>query len=295
MPSCEPIGVPKTRHEGKCEGKGVRGVKIQSVSRKLVDQAHLYILNNTVEVIPYITQHIDETKSAHPRMSEKWALNEHNKTFLSWFKKKVYATPNVSETLLRLARGPNNDVITYGGYYINNHCFYSKMEDDKSRVQNSGVTLQAESVHFASSKDKNPITASMSYFGIIHEIWEVDYVTFRVPVFKCKWVDSNSGVSTDDFGFTLVDLNKMSDTNEPFIMASQARQIFYVIDPANQKLSVVLEGRNMHVNDDEDCLDILETTSFSSRTIQDKVDDVTDDIHAIRSDHNEGIWENTIS
>ncbi|XP_027936218.1 uncharacterized protein LOC114191244 [Vigna unguiculata] len=295
MPSCEPIGVPKTRHEGKCEGKGVRGVKIQSVSRKLVDQAHLYILNNIVEVIPYITQHIDETKSAHPRMSEKWALNEHNKTFLSWFKKKVYATPNVSETLLRLARGPNNDVITYGGYYINNHCFYSKMEDDKSRVQNSGVTLQAESVHFASSKDKNLVTASMSYFGIIHEIWEVDYVTFRVPVFKCKWVDSNSGVSTDDFGFTLVDLNKMSDTNEPFIMASQARQIFYVIDPANQKLSVVLEGRNMHVNDDEDCLDILETTSFSSRTIQDKVDDVTDDIHAIRSDHNEGIWENTIS
>jgi len=295
MPSCEPIGVPKTRHEGKCEGKGVRGVKIQSVSRKLVDQAHLYILNNTVEVIPYITQHIDETKSANPRMSEKWALNEHNKTFLSWFKKKVYATANVSETLLRLARGPNNDVITYGGYYINNHCFYSKMEDDKSRVQNSEVTLQAESVHFASSKDKNPITASMSYFGIIHEIWEVDYVTFRVPVFKCKWVDSNSGVGTDDFGFTLVDLNKMSDTNEPFIMVSQARQNFYVIDPANQKLSIVLEGRNMHVNDDEDCLDILETTSFSLRTIQDKVDDVIDDIHAIRSDHNEAIWENTIS
>jgi len=37
MPSCEPIGVSKTRYEGKCEGKGVSGVKIQSVSRKLVD------------------------------------------------------------------------------------------------------------------------------------------------------------------------------------------------------------------------------------------------------------------
>jgi len=59
------------------------------------------------------------------------------------------------------------------------------MEDDKSRVQNSGVTLQAEAVHFASSQDKNPITAFMSYFGIIQEKWEVDYVTFRVPVFKC--------------------------------------------------------------------------------------------------------------
>ena len=43
----------------------MHGVKIQSVSRKLVDQTHLYILNNTVKVIPYILQHIDETKSTH--------------------------------------------------------------------------------------------------------------------------------------------------------------------------------------------------------------------------------------
>jgi len=163
------------------------------------------------------------------------------------------------------------------------------MKDDKSRVENSGVTFQAEAVHFSSSKDKNPITTSMSYFGIIHEIWEVDYVTFRVPIFNYKWVDSNSGVGKDDLDPTLVDFNKMNDTNEPFIMASQVRQIFYVTDPANQKCSIVLEGRNMNGNDDEDCLDILEITSFSSRTIQDKVDDVTDDIHAIRNDHNEAI------
>jgi len=50
----------------------------------------------------------------------------------------------------------------------------------------------------------------------------------------------------------------------------------------------------MHINNDEDYLDVLETVSFSSRTIQDKVDDVTNDIHVIRSDHNKGIWEKTI-
>jgi len=86
----------------------------------------------------------------------------------------------------------------------------------------------------------------------------------------------------------------MSYTDEPFIMVSQARHIFYVIDLVNKKLSVVLEGRSIHGNDDENCLNNLETTSFSSRTIQDKVDDVTDDIHAIRSDHNKGIWEKII-
>ena len=177
-------------------------MKIQSVSKKEVDQAHFYILNNIVEVIPYISQHIDEMKSAHPRISEKWDLNEHNKTFLSWFKKKVYTIPNVFETLLRLAHGPNTDMITYGGYYINSYYSYSKMKDDKSRVQNSGITLQAKVVHFISSKDKNPIMTSISYFRIIEEIWEVDYVTFRVSIFKCKWVDSNSGVGTDDHEFT---------------------------------------------------------------------------------------------
>ena len=86
----------------------------------------------------------------------------------------------------------------------------------------------------------------------------------------------------------------MSYTNEPFIMASQARHIFYVIDLTNQEWSIVLERRSMHKNDDKDYLYILEKTSFSSRTIQDKVDDVTDDIHAIRSDHNKGIWEKII-
>ena len=60
------------------------------------------------------------------------------------------------------------------------------MEDDKSRIQNSVVTNQVKVVHFVSSKDKNPITTSMNYFGIVQEIWEVDYVTFIVLVFKCK-------------------------------------------------------------------------------------------------------------
>ena len=58
----------------------------------------------------------------------------------------------------------------------------------------------------------------MTYFGVIEEIWEVNYVKFSVYVFKCKWVDSNIGVQTDDFGFTLVDLKKLAYQNEPFIM-----------------------------------------------------------------------------
>jgi len=81
-------------------------------------------------------------------------------------------------------------------------------------------------MHFASSKNNNPIVATLSYFGVIEEIWEVDYVKFRVLVFKCKWVNYNIRVYVDDLGFTLVDLTKIAWKEDPFIMAYQAKQVF---------------------------------------------------------------------
>ncbi|KOM57534.1 hypothetical protein LR48_Vigan11g056700 [Vigna angularis] len=50
----------------------------------------------------------------------------------------------------------------------------------------------------------------------------------------------------------------------------------------------------MHTTDYEDSIDILETSSFSSRTIENKVDDVPDEIHATRCDHNKGIWDKKV-
>ena len=102
-------------------------------------------------------------------------------------------------------------------------------------MQNSGVSLRAKSQHLAIVHDDNPRVASMPYFGVIEEIWEVNYVKFSVCVFKCKQVDRNIGMRTDDFGFTLGDLKKLSYQNEPFIMVEQAKQIFYVQDPCDER------------------------------------------------------------
>ena len=41
---------------------------------------------------------------------------------------------------------------------------------------------------------------------------------FKVPLFKCRWIDSKIGVETDELGFTRVDLRKATYKNEPFIM-----------------------------------------------------------------------------
>ena len=86
--------------------------------------------------------------------------------------------------------------------------------------------------------------ATISYYEVIEEIWEVDYVKFRVSVFKCKWVDSNTGVHVVDLGFTLVDLAKIGYKEDLFIMAYQAKQVFYVKDPSNERWSIVIQGKN---------------------------------------------------
>jgi len=293
----EVIGIPKSRHEGRNEGKGTRGVKVVRKDQHEVLQAHFYILNNTNDVIPYIDSHKSLLKSTNPRANEKWLLIEHNKTFMKWFKEKISQEDCDVEHLKWLARGPNFDVITWTGYDINMLSFYTKVEDDKSTMQNSGVTLEAKSMHFSSSKDNNPIMASISYYGVIEEIWEVDYIKFRVPVFKCKWVDINTRVHVDELGFTLVDLKKVSYKEDPFIMAYQAKQVFYVNDPSNKRWSIVLQGKVKHDGHDHDesTLNLIDTPSLLRRIppTNDEVDN--DEVHATRNDHNEGIWENILT
>ncbi|PNY02971.1 hypothetical protein L195_g026293 [Trifolium pratense] len=292
MSEAKTIGIPKSRHEGRYAGKGRQGLKLKSKGRAEVLQAQLYILNNTDEVMPYLSAHKAIVKGKNSRVSEKWLMKEHNKTFLKWFKETILNDNSASDTLIWLSREPNFDVITWSGYDINNFAFSTKTQDDKSTVQNSGVMVVAESMHFSSSKDKNPVIASIPYFGIIEEIWEVDFMKFKVPVFKCKWIEINSGVTTDEFGFTLVDLEKAAYTDEPFIMASQAKQVFYVSDPSNEKWSVVLQGKNMHEPNEslDSTLDISESP-FSQRIPTSIEETIADDVYATRHDHEEGIWE----
>ena len=77
--------------------------------------------------------------------------------------------------------------------------------DDKSIVQNNRVSLEADSLKYSTSKDQNTVIGSMTCYGVIEEIWEVDYTMFNIPLFKCKWIDNKSGVKIDESIMTLVD------------------------------------------------------------------------------------------
>ena len=120
-------------------------------------------------------------------------------------------------------------------------------------TQNSDVKVIAKREHFASAKDNNLILAEMAYYGVIREIWDVNYTVFRIPVLNCDWVDCN-GVKVDEMGFTCVNLNKIGYKSDPFIMASQVQQVFYVKDQLDSRWSIVLTPPQHRTFVEEDAL-----------------------------------------
>lgn len=122
---------------------------------------------------------------------------------------------------------------------MNGFRFHTKNRETRRTTQNSGVFLTAATNSFSSSKDKNPILGDVSFYGVLQDIVEVRYTNaLKFVLFKCDWIDYNVGLKRDG-NFTLVNFNHLlyrdnRKIDEPFILASQAQQAWYVkheVDP----------------------------------------------------------------
>ncbi|KAL9429159.1 hypothetical protein AB3S75_031047 [Citrus x aurantiifolia] len=71
---------------------------------------------------------------------------------------------------------------------------------------------------------------------------------FKVLVFMVDWVDSGNGIHIDDLDFTFVELDRIGHKNDLFILVSQAKQLFYVPNQRDERLSVVC-GMAQKVNE----------------------------------------------
>ncbi|KAL5555691.1 hypothetical protein UlMin_037927 [Ulmus minor] len=245
------IGVPKGIEE-RIESRS--GFKVIPIDYKTLCEAHYYVLQNTTVVDPYMS---------HPENT-------------------------ISQQIRWLAHEPKREVLSYSGYGIGGYYYNTRNHDSRSTTQNSGVMVEAESLHMSTAKDKNPIYANMLYYGVIEDIWELNYTQFKIPVFRCKWVDNKGGVKVYENGFTLVDLNKEGDPNDQFIFASQAKQVFYVNDPNGGRWSVVLTTKPKLYDRGDVCDNIEETPSFS-RGLPESDDIDNEDVAYVREDC-EGIY-----
>ena len=188
----------------------------------------------------------------------------------------------------------------YSTYDIKGVWYDTIYKDNCSVTQNSGVSLVAKIMQYASAKDNNPIESDMTFYGVVNEIWDLDYIGFRIPIFKCDWVDSNSGVKSDELGFTCVDLSKLGHKFDPFILAAQAKQVFYVQDPIDPRWHVVLSVPQHEVLDDDGPSEADPLANVVHNEFASKVPDLVEEIETINDDNSvyvrndcEGIWFNT--
>ncbi|GJR49194.1 uncharacterized protein Tco_1399715 [Tanacetum coccineum] len=277
------VGIPQSRHNGRLGGVGTLGRKEEPMHLNDLHGAHFTVLQHMTSIAPYIYEHQSLLKNENSQRDNICLAKKHNQTFSHWLKEKVRSTlPNVDKPVEELGFGPVR-VVKYEGYDINGYTFYTRQQDQKSTMQNSGVTL------IASTTENN---TKDSYYGVIEEIWELDYNSFVIPLFKCKWVDNRRGLLIDRDGFTTVNFSTNGYASEPFILAKLATQVFYVEDPKDSRWHVVQFGKRHilgidNVVDEDEYDKYDELPPFSTGIAP--LDSVLDNTTYIRSDHDEGL------
>ncbi|XP_035538474.1 uncharacterized protein LOC118343797 [Juglans regia] len=170
-----------------------------------------------------IWEHYDKCKVQHPDCIER----THQTEFPTWFKQRIQEhrtshTLDVSADLYALACGPDRWVATYVACIINGKRFHTKQRELHRRTQNSGVVVTGDEA-----------TNNLDFYGVINNIVELRYMEWRrVYLFECDWFDVGDrkrGVRVDDHMIS-VNMNRTWYKDEPFVLASQADQCFYIRD-----------------------------------------------------------------
>jgi len=131
-----------------------------------------------------------------------------------------------------LARGPNTMAKGYKRFLVNVFRFHTNNIDYERKTQNSVVVVTA---------------ADVTYYGVLTDIIELEYTTGqKVVLFKCKWFDVLSydrGCKKDKFGFVSVNFSRTIYSNDPFVLTSQIRQVFYVKESIDTNWHVVVKNQ----------------------------------------------------
>ncbi|GJV08963.1 hypothetical protein Tco_1346619 [Tanacetum coccineum] len=144
--------------------------------------------------------------SKNPSKRIAFLENEHSKSFAKWLRKEVerelaISKESVSETVRWISYGSCATVVKYDAYNINGYTFCTKYHDGKV-YQNSGVSIEAIDLHI--SKEV-ATTRQAFYYGVLQEIWVLDYRFRKIPLFKYDWVNHRAGgMKLDNLGYTLV-------------------------------------------------------------------------------------------
>jgi hypothetical protein len=65
-------------------------------------------------------------------------------------------------------------------------------------------------------------------------------MSLQIFVFKCQWVKDPHGIKVDEYGFTIDDMRNVGHRDEPWVLASNAAQVFLLLDLKDEKKHIVV-------------------------------------------------------
>nr|KAJ0194963.1 hypothetical protein LSAT_V11C700384740 [Lactuca sativa] len=250
----------------RLNGRGIGKRETVRISNISIKKALWFMLTNCSQVEPYLNKHLNFLERQHQAALDFSELQQ--STFPSWFSSRIGTmyeqnSSKINEVLLyALSRGPDNRVISHSGYIVNGVKFLVKSRDDHRRTQNCGVT--AVGIHNGVEED---------YYGYVDEVLEFSFIKgYRVILFKSIWFNTDRKRKHVMFEphFISIDTTKKAYDEDPFVLANQAKQVFYINDPTRDSGWKIIE-RSTHrqlwdITDNEDVQDMFEHVGTSSDT-----------------------------
>ncbi|KAH0644671.1 hypothetical protein KY284_032555 [Solanum tuberosum] len=253
-------------------GKPIGAIKTLSISSLEIIQAHRYVLTNC-EIIDAFREkfRIEVSRMYRGKRNCSKLVEEYvHKQIHEWFKEYVASQNGVEITpeIEVLANGPNNVVRRFKEYNIHGFKFRTMWKEQGLKTQNSGVVMSAVTKRFSNGRESIEQSSDDMYYGKLIDIIELNYYgKLKVVLFKCLWVDTtlNKGIKIDQFGITSVNFSCLmhtgaKETDEPFILASDARMVYYVDDPIDEDWCCVchMKPRDIYDMGNVDFVDLEE-------------------------------------
>ncbi|CAN1289717.1 hypothetical protein LINPERPRIM_LOCUS20406 [Linum perenne] len=118
---------------------------------------------------------------------------------------------------------PVSSVTKYTGCIINGVRFHTKDREMRRKTQNSGIVVEG-----------NHLDEIIHFYGVLVDIIELDYVRDKhIYLFYCDRYDVEKRKSriVNDVPVTSIRVDQIWYSSDPFVLASQVPQVFYINDP----------------------------------------------------------------
>jgi hypothetical protein len=178
---------------------------------------------------------------------------------------RTQGSQEVSDELFALACGPDSRVRKYTCCIVNGVRFHTKEHEFHLKSQNSGIVVEG-----------NHEEDDIAFYGFLTDVIQLDYIKdCKIVMFRCQWFDLSSTRRIQKDGYiTSIMVNRFWYENDPFILAIQAKQVFYLDDiKLGRDWKVVQKFHHRHLYDvpeiqDEENSEIFESDANMDQDIE---------------------------